>query len=78
MIFHIKLIGWKPLRIRFDKIDGFIRIYTGTRNLTLFGSEKHGAIYDKIRYLISLKGGTTYIFLTILLKSKLILMIFCL
>ena len=25
------LIGSKPLRIRFDKIDGFIRIYDGTR-----------------------------------------------
>ena len=24
-------IGPKPLRIRFDKIDGFIRIYYGTR-----------------------------------------------
>ena len=24
------LIGSKPLRIRFDKIDGFIRIYDGT------------------------------------------------
>ena len=34
------LIGSKSLRIRFDKIDGFIRIYGGTRYLTLFGSEK--------------------------------------
>ena len=25
------LIGPKPLHIRFDKIDGFIRIYGGTR-----------------------------------------------
>ena len=33
------LIDPKPLRIRFDKIDGFIRIYDGTRYLTLFGSE---------------------------------------
>ena len=31
------LIGTKPLRIRFDKIDGFTRIYNGTRYLTLFG-----------------------------------------
>ena len=38
------LIGSKPLRIRFDKIDGTIRIYDGTRfvtclalkNMTLF------------------------------------------
>ena len=27
------LIGSKPLRIRFDKIDGFIGIYDGTRYL---------------------------------------------
>ena len=32
------LIGSKILRIRFDKIDGFIRIYDGTRYLTLFSS----------------------------------------
>ena len=25
------LIDCKPLRIRFDKIDGFIRVYDGTR-----------------------------------------------
>ena len=48
MTFHIKtLIGPKPLRIRFDKIDEFIKIYDGTRLLTLFGSENYGAIYDK-------------------------------
>ena len=29
-------IGSKPLCIRFDKIDGFVRIYDGTRYLTLF------------------------------------------
>ena len=44
------------MRIRFDKIDGFIRIYDGTRYLKLFDSEKYDAIYDKIRYLISLKN----------------------
>ena len=43
MIYDISyktLIDPKPLRIRFDKIDGFVRIYDGTRYLTLFGSEK--------------------------------------
>ena len=34
------LINPKPLRIRFDKTDGFIRISDGTRYLTLIGSEK--------------------------------------
>ena len=46
--------------------------------LTLFGSEKYDANFDKIRYLISLKSSIAYIFLTILQKSKLILMILCL
>ena len=38
-ISYKSLIDRKPLRIRFIKIDGFIRIYDGTRYLTLFGSE---------------------------------------
>ena len=73
MIYDISyktLIGSKPLRIRFDKIDGFIRIYDRTRYLTLFGSEKHNAIYDKIRYLISLKSGIIYIFSHYFTKIK--------
>ena len=64
------LIDSKPLRIRLDKIDGFIRIYDRTRYLTLFGSEKYGAIYDRIRYLISLKSGITYIFSHYFAKIK--------
>ena len=49
------LIGPKPVHIRFDKIDGFITIYDGTRYLVLIGPEKYDAIYKRIRYLISLK-----------------------
>ena len=53
MTFHIKtLIDPKHLRFRFNKIDGFIRIYDETRYLTLFGSEKYDPIYNRIRYLI--------------------------
>ena len=50
------LIAPKPLRIRFDKIDGFIRIYDGTIYLVLFGPEKYDALC-----LISLKGRITYV-----------------
>ena len=50
----------KSLRIRFDKIDGFLRVYDGTRYLVLFGAEKYDSIYN-IRYLIEVKGGI-YIF----------------
>ena len=52
LIYHISyttLIDPKPLCIRFDKIDGFIRIYDGSRYLTLFGSEEYEAIYNRIR-----------------------------
>ena len=48
------------MRIRFDEIDGFIRIYDGTTNLLFFGSEKY-SIYNRIRYLISVKSSITFI-----------------
>ena len=41
------LIGPKPLRIRFDKIDEFIRVYNGTTYLVLFVPEKYAAIYNR-------------------------------
>ena len=64
------LIGSKPLRIRFDKIGGFIKIYDGTKYLRLFGSEKYDAIYDRIRYLMSLKSSIIYIFSHYFVKIK--------
>ena len=60
----------KPLRIRFDKIDGCIRIFDGTTYLTLLGSEKYDAIYNGIRYLISLKSSIPYVFFSILRKNQ--------
>ena len=47
-ISHKNLVVAKTLRIRFDKIDGFIRVYDRTRYLVLFGSEKYDFIYYKI------------------------------
>ena len=38
----------KPSLIRFNKIDGFIRICDGTPYLKLFDSEKCEAIYNRI------------------------------
>ena len=55
------LIGSKSLDIRFDKINGFIRVYDATRYLVLFESEKYDSICNRIRYLISVKSGITYI-----------------
>ena len=42
------VIGEKPSWIRFDKIDGFVRIYDKTRYLPLFGFEEYDAIYNRI------------------------------
>ena len=54
------LIEAKPLRIRFAKMERFNRVYDGTRYLVLFGTEKYGVIYNKIRF-ISQKSGTRYV-----------------
>ena len=64
------LLGSKLLRVRFNKIDGFLRIYDGTRYLTLFAAETYDVIYDKIRHIISLKSGITYIFSRYCAKIK--------
>ena len=50
----------KPVQIRFDKLDGFIKIYDGTRYLVLFGPERYDAVYNRIRYLINEKSGMIY------------------
>ena len=50
MTFHTKL-GAKPLRIGFDKVDGFIRVYDGTRYLVLFESERYDSIYNRLDIL---------------------------
>ena len=54
-------IDSKPLRIKFHEIDVFIRFYHGTRYSLLFGSEKCNFIYNRIRYLKSVKSGITYV-----------------
>ena len=47
-----------------------MRIYDGTRYVTLFGTKKYDAIYDRIRYLISPKSSITYIFSHYFAKIK--------
>ena len=65
------MIGAKPSCIRFDKMDGLIRIYDRTKYLVLLGPERYDAIYNRIRYLLSLKCGTLYIFSHYFAKIKL-------
>ena len=62
------LIDPKPLRIRFFRVNGIIRIYEGIRYLTLFGSETYEAIYNRITYLTSQKS--TYVFSHYFTKIK--------
>ena len=45
-------IGAKPLRICFEKLDGFIKLCNGTIYLVLFGPERYGAVYNRISCLI--------------------------
>ena len=59
------------MRIRFDKIDEFIRTFSWTRYLVIFVSEKCDAIQNRIRYLISLKSSITYVFCHYYSKIKL-------
>ena len=64
------LIDPTVFRIRFDKTEGFIRIYYGTRYLTLLSSEKYDAIYNRIRYPVSLKSGIANILCHCFAKIK--------
>ena len=52
-------MGPKPSRIRFNKRDGFIKIYDRIRYLVLYDCKGYNAIYDRIRYVISEKSGIT-------------------
>ena len=53
--------GPKALRIRFDEIDGFIRVRGGEfRYLVLFDHGLFDKICDKIKHLISEKIGIIY------------------
>ena len=53
-------IGAKPLCLRFDKVDGFIKSCDETSYLILFDPEKYDAIYNRIRYLIRQNSVTCF------------------
>ena len=61
MKFSTKLVAI-PLCIRFNEVDGFIRVYDGSKYFVLFGFEKYDAINKRITYLMSEKCGITYFF----------------
>ena len=48
-------MGAKPLHIRFDKIDGLIKIHDKIRYLFLFDYSYCDKTFDKIKYLLNEK-----------------------
>ena len=42
-------MGAKPLRIRFDEIDGFIKIHNGIRYLVVFDHEWFDKFCDRVK-----------------------------
>ena len=53
------LINAKPMSIRFDKVNEFIRVYDGTTYSTLFELINYRAAFSKIRYFTGVKSGIT-------------------
>ena len=66
------LIGAKPFRIKFDKVNGFIRDYCGIKYLALLGSEKNNVIFKTIKFLVRLETNTSYVISHNYEKTKLI------
>ena len=56
------MIDAKPLCIRHDKVERFVRAHDRTRYLVLLSSEKYIPIYNRVRYVVGLKCVTTYVF----------------
>ena len=50
-------MGEKPLRIRFDQINGFIKVYDGIRYLVIFDYWSYDENYNRIRFFISEERG---------------------
>ena len=73
-ISYITLIGAKPVRIRFNKVNEFVRFYDWSRYLVLFGDEKYDFIYNRIKLFIRVKVGPIS-YLIFYQKLKLILII---
>ena len=55
------LIERKPLRIRFNNVHVFIRVYHGTGYCVLFDLEKYPVIFNRITYLTGVKSGITHV-----------------
>ena len=45
-------MGAKPLRIRFHKINGYMKIYGGIRYLVLHDYKRYNALFDRIHMIL--------------------------
>ena len=59
VFWFVRLHREKPLRIRFDNVKVFMRVYNWTRHSMLYGPGKYDAISNKNKYLIRQKSGVT-------------------
>ena len=67
------LIDAKSFCVRFDKIDGFIRVYDGTRYLVLFWAKKKKRFHSQQDYISYSSKKWYYMFsLIVMHESKLI------
>ena len=58
---HMKIWRFRKSGCFQKKADGLIRGYDNTKYLVFYGSGKHDAIYNRIRYFTGLKSGITYV-----------------
>ena len=54
-------MGAKHLHTKFAKVNGFIRIYDENKHLVFFSPEKYYPIFNRVRYLMRVKSGITYV-----------------
>ena len=52
------MIDTKPLHIRFDKIDGFIQVYDGTRHLVYLEVKNMISFTKGLDIFMGVKSGT--------------------
>ena len=52
-------MGAKQLRIRYKKINGFIKNHNKIRHLVFFDCDWFDKVCDRMKHLISEKGGIT-------------------
>ena len=72
-VLYKALVGSKPLHIRFDEMDEFIRVYGGTRYSTLFALKNIMLFTVDLEILLAKKSVTAYVFFHIIMqKSKVI------